>query len=551
MSFKLNAGESASYRLSVGMTLQVTGAGEARFNQAGQSERQIKFNGGTQTLGPYSDPVQFALQGLSTGLTFDAVAASNSGGVGSISVLISGTPGVGNTLTASFPSGVGTVKWQSGVSGVWTDIPGATSLAYLQTTTDAGKGLRPIATSYAPFGSPVAVPGTPVFLAQAANRGTLNDVGVGTGVTGAGTVPQMQRRYSKVFGNSGTRFKLRFINRTASGTAQGNGNSTITLRGGVMVTGMSAPVAWTVSGARDVVIAPGAIVETDWINQPFTKGQTLTHIDLFSLSPSIATFPGSSLRSFNAADRQEYGTGLVDKTLTDWTSGAVIHQGYTVHPWADVITEVASPSPSVLVLADSIGSGGSEDGAVGSPVKEFRGYLMSALGNNYSWVNSGQAGLKMIEAVNYTGASVNQYPDRLGQFANRGFTHCIMALGTNDSQSLTGASAFMAMVADAKAKVEALGMKLVLVTLLPRTNVGNTAEYSAGSAASFEAIRQAIIASGIPYFDAWLYARDPATPALWRADLGTPTNGDGLHPLAPIHAAIASALSAALPALLV
>lgn len=392
--------------------------------------------------------------------------------------------------------------------------------------------------------------GSAPVLSLAANRGIVPSVGVGTGVTGAGSGPQMQRQYTRVFGNSGSRFKMRFWNVTPGGTNSTtlvNGPCTITMRGAVRVNG-SAPVPWTVSAARDVVIAPGAIIETDWINIPFTTGQVLTHNDLFSVSPSIASWPGSTLRSFNASDRQEYGTGLTDRTLTDWTTGTDIHPGYTVHPWLDIITESIPGRPSILLVGDSITSGGSEDGTDGAPVKEYRGYAMAGMGADYSWMNGGCAGLKMIEAISYTGAVQPQYPNRLGIYANRGMTHCYMPLGTNDSQSLTGASAYMAMLADAKAKVEALGMKLIVTTLLPRTNAGNTAEYSAGSAASFEAIRQAIFSSGILYFDAWLYARNAGNTALWRTDLGTPT-ADGIHPTAAVHAAIETQFRAALPAL--
>lgn len=87
------------------------------------------------------------------------------------SILVSGTPGVGNVLTASFAMGVGTVKWQDSLDGVtWTDIASATNLTFTLGSPQAGKKVRPIATSYVPFGSSVSVPaGASYTIRNAAN----------------------------------------------------------------------------------------------------------------------------------------------------------------------------------------------------------------------------------------------------------------------------------------------------------------------------------------------------------------------------------------------
>lgn len=96
-------------------------------------------------------------------------------------ILVTGAAGVGNTLTAEFPMGVGTVKWQRLTAGSWGDIAGATSMTYVQTSEDAGKSVRPIATSYAPFGGSVSVPDAPaeivggIAVGSAGAAGTMYD----------------------------------------------------------------------------------------------------------------------------------------------------------------------------------------------------------------------------------------------------------------------------------------------------------------------------------------------------------------------------------------
>lgn len=86
------------------------------------------------------------------------------GGSVSLALGVSGTPGVGNPLTAVFPRGItGTVKWQRFNSGTqaWDDIAGATNINYMQVTADQGKALRPITTGtpvLALVGNTVSVP---------------------------------------------------------------------------------------------------------------------------------------------------------------------------------------------------------------------------------------------------------------------------------------------------------------------------------------------------------------------------------------------------------
>lgn len=92
-------------------------------------------------------------------LSYGAKSLVDAGG--SSGITVTGTPGVGNVLTAAFAMGVGTVKWQDSPDGTtWTDISSATNMTFTLTSAQSGKRVRPVATSYAPFGASVTVPGS-------------------------------------------------------------------------------------------------------------------------------------------------------------------------------------------------------------------------------------------------------------------------------------------------------------------------------------------------------------------------------------------------------
>ncbi|KQP39671.1 hypothetical protein ASF44_08035 [Pseudorhodoferax sp. Leaf274] len=113
-----------------------------------------------QTANPVSSDPQ---RGLVVG------SGSSVSGGGGTPIVVTGTPGVGNVLTASFPMGTGAVKWQRLIGSTWTDIAGETALTYTQVVADA-PGVRPVATAYTPFGAATTFPGPSVYLGNFAGQ---------------------------------------------------------------------------------------------------------------------------------------------------------------------------------------------------------------------------------------------------------------------------------------------------------------------------------------------------------------------------------------------
>ena len=136
-----------------------------------------------------------------------------------LSATISGTPGVGNTLTAKLPTGTtGSLQWVRVASdGTTTDIVGATSSTYVQQPFDAGYSIRVRVTGAAFLSQGgVSVPAsaqTPVFGAVA------SIVGFGDSITYGGNATSQANRWIE---RVGAALGATVLNQGISGTVLQN-----------------------------------------------------------------------------------------------------------------------------------------------------------------------------------------------------------------------------------------------------------------------------------------------------------------------------------------
>lgn len=363
----------------------------------------------------------------------------------------------------------------------------------------------------------------------------------GTGRTGSDT--QMQRRHRWTAVRGANRVKFRYSNQYANGGGIGNGLGTLTLRAGLRISGANI-VPITFSGARDVVIAPGATVESDWVSATLVAGMSYSDYAWVRFDSAQTAWPGAPVRASESDEYQEWGTSLADRTLTDWSTGTRYSVPAMFVP-LDIVTDTPQTGPSILLLGDSISSAGSNDTTTGS----WYGYVQRSLAASYPWSNIGASGLA-VSTVAYS-----QRATRIDRFAGRGFTHCLCPLSTNDIGGNVGFAQHMSNFGVLKGALDAIGVKLIPFTPPPRTNATNDAVNASGGAEQWtkiQQVRDAMIANngvGYGYFDLNAVWRDSANVNLWRTDLGSPTT-DGIHPSTALHTAAVTALTAALPTLL-
>lgn len=162
------------------------------------------------------------------------------------------------------------------------------------------------------------------------------------------------------------------------------------------------------------------------------------------------------------------------------------------------------------------------------------------------FIGNGASGNSLAIQIETWGSTAAQQARRKLVRANGAISHVLCGLCTNDFASGATDAQVLARLATLKTQMDALGIKTIPVTSMPRTNSANNAKYGADSVnlwtyrRNFNDAIRANNGVGYGYFDSALYTQDPGNIDLWRTDLGTPTS-DGIHPDPVIHTALADA----------
>jgi len=304
------------------------------------------------------------------------------------------------------------------------------------------------------------------------------------------------------------------------------------------------------SGRRSPSIPAGGYLESDQVALAgLAAGNLLMtrQYEIFASAPSF--WLGNEISIQGTGDE----TGSVGTALTDTINSYVDYGGgvYYGYPSGGGTRQFSSPSlilgdtttrkARICLLNDSIGMGSGE-GAGGL----FIGWPQRLLNDDYPWYLVGNQGYSLAALL----ATDAERDRRLALLDLGGITHLVVQVITNDLSAGATDVTFLANVDALQAYLDTLPLKprCVICTSTPRTNASNNAKYGPDGAlvqANRLALNAAIRAqTKYAVLDAALYSEAAGDPNLWDTTGGKGT-GDGIHPNAATHAAIAAGLASA------
>lgn len=314
--------------------------------------------------------------------------------------------------------------------------------------------------------------------------------------------------------------------------------------------------AGTEGGYRSPVLNPGDLLESDSGSFFGSKGdRVVVRRMVRTTGAAFPTWRASEVPLFDGDETNAKGAALTDgsgKVAYVYDSDAYghvysrglsdVHQHFAP---SMIIGTATSRVARIARLGDSIDSGtGDTNGG-----ENASGWLTRLLTNNYPQLHIGQGGYSLTSFT----ADATKRAQRMAGFTLGGITHVTALIGTNDMNTggMTAAT-FLANLAALKAILDAMNIRLIPVTIPPRTNSGNTATALSTREAeriSANASLRAANGVGYGYIDFAAAAQDAVTPALWRTDTGTNGangTGDGVHPNTALHQNIVCDYQAAL-----
>ena len=322
---------------------------------------------------------------------------------------------------------------------------------------------------------------------------------------------------------------FRLGNFAATGVAATDlsGLSAVTWRGGIF-DGVTYYPVFGSNGSRDIIIQPGAIVDTAPVPLLLKKGQSIALITLKTWTTAPAYFPGSPIPSGGARDLSEAGTALTDRTLSGGFAANTRLGLYAIMPPLAVLGTGAKRICDA-VLGDSIGSEGVSDITTG---RGEYGYMQRGLAAaGIPSITLGQANLRASDVV-ANNRVLGQY---LASCLRIGISHIAIALATNDFTIGRTATQIYTDYLRIRDFAAPLGIKVVIVTAPPKTNAANNAQN--GSETTTWAQRRTLNDTirdnkglGDGFLDLAAVWQDPANIDLWRTDilgLSTFTIADG------------------------
>lgn len=340
-----------------------------------------------------------------------------------------------------------------------------------------------------------------------------------------------------------TDVSLKYANYYASGSQESVGLNDITVRAAIFYNSVYYPMYFR--GVRDVTIQPGVIVESDRLGIDIPAGTTFYIMTYVTVATSGQKWPLSKL--FVRSYGEEYVPSVTPSDLS--TTG-----GYTAAGNANgygpmqVLTRNTNTNPYVAVIGDSISDGTGDLTNVNSTDGLERGFVLRALIPDFPVQVLSQPG---GQAAQFNFGSMGRRFTMLGDAEA-----AIIAYGAND---LAGAKTFAQLQASLQYIWDycaARGMRVFATTITPKTTstdswattANQTIAYSGATELVRTQINDWIRTKPAPltgYFDTADAAESARNSGKWRVDLGTPCQGDGLHPLSVIHNAMAGAISKA------
>jgi hypothetical protein len=294
----------------------------------------------------------------------------------------------------------------------------------------------------------------------------------------------------------------------------------------------------TFSAASTVTIPAGTSVLSDVIlnsgtGQPLVispptaaQGEMDDHwsiiqLTIYASDPTNYPASGCDL-SEGGNENSEKGTTLTDRTSGSPAFSTADLSGYTIEPPLSIVDPACPTSVySVAILCDSIFSDGANDTA--NSGTRVQGAWARALETaNIPYVQIGYSGLALSQWLGAGNATHRNA--KYAQLTADGITHVICGLGTNDLNPANGPSSGATILANyvsLKAQLAALSppIKLIVSTLQPRTNAGNTAEAAGEVGVTFA--QRAIVNSA--------FTSSPGTYAAAVFDMGSRLDDQTLH----------------------
>lgn len=377
--------------------------------------------------------------------------------------------------------------------------------------------------------------------AQVASRAALPQTFVAQGGSYVGKQAQQEMKIDIYNACSNLMFRWANVrcNPSTSPSVLEAGEYSFTLKAALRIGSTVYPISFP--SGRTVTVAPDAIVESLPLGITIPANTTAYLRWFIEFSTAPVNWPLGT--RYNTNGWQEFGTSLtdiVDSNTPRYTAGT----NMTVLPPYQITGKTARKL-AFEIMGDSASADGSNDSFAYNT-----GWSQRALhAAQIPFVTNGASGNSLAIQIESWGSTAAQQARRKLVRANGAISHVLCGLCTNDFASGATDAQVLARLATLKTQMDALGIKTIPVTSMPRTNPANNAKYSADSVnlwtyrRNFNDAIRANNGVGYGYFDSALYTQDPGNIDLWRTDLGTPTS-DGIHPSSAVHSAMATAATA-------
>ncbi len=326
----------------------------------------------------------------------------------------------------------------------------------------------------------------------------------------------------------------------------------MTVRAGIEISGVTYPL-YAPDGSRDLVIQSDEVKSFANLAQPIPAGTIC--VLKYKITYSAIPLRWLSFEAHqNVIAKNEFGSGLTDRTLdASWGSPANT-SGFVICPPAYVIGDISGKS--IEILGDSIGSNGQSDsGWVGD-----LGFIMKACtANGVPYINNGRQSMPMWYYVSSDAEIIPSQNRRRAIVPPRSVDFMLVQMITNDLGWTRDDASCIAALSALKTKMDALNIKIIPMTCPPRTNSSNNAKFGTDSPSvwgwrrSYNQYLRDNNGVGYGYFDVAAVLSSSAggaTPDINGDYWISGYKSDGIHPNDFGHAAMNTALQSYLPRLL-
>lgn len=299
----------------------------------------------------------------------------------------------------------------------------------------------------------------------------------------------------------------------------------------------------TFGGQTRITAEPGAEIISDPIAVNLNAGTSMRVMVFAEYETAPGRLPSSNINANDNTNELNEGatSGLVSKAAGTAMPASRIQSKVILCPAFAIGEPVGTPTTLQRIgfYGDSITSG-ADDSTTGSVVGMAQRGCHAA---NVPWVAAS------TEGYSYGVMPAGSDARRFTLFPFRGCSHVISFLGVNDIRNrVLLPSEIYARMVEIKGTLDAWGVKLIVSTIWPNTNAGNTGEVMAGDWDRLNALNTLIRDNngvGYGFFELNALVRDSVNPNLW----ATPSAPDGTHPGTTHHTTVANAITAFIPTL--